>query len=291
MTNHFWLSAGSAGALPAALLLVSSLGCHISRQSPVEPKSIRIGHSDHQRSSTAPLIGSGGINTALQGHCGAWEVSWPTEGSASDRASTFLRLASSLSDSNDGRSVDYYYQAAALSWLAMADRPPLLGPNVTSWETYQRSLKGLIDDAVRYQRFDRCGHLNIFPPKGQIRVPTISTSLGWPVDQLPIVPFTVNWANRKLKCSYESRGLGVPGLIVRNKRSTHPPDPLEHYFPDQLPMAATIVLHPVETLLPDHSAEEKPQLSIGSSTRPLKTITRPQLELTLCHRSCLLRTR
>jgi hypothetical protein len=261
MTNRFWLSIGSAGALPAALLLVSSLGCHISGQSPAEPRSVRIGHNGHQMSSTAPLIGSVGINTTAQGHSGAWEVSWPTEGSASARASTFLRLASSLSDSNDARSVDYYYQAAALSWLAMAEQTPLVDPNINSWETYQRSLKGLIDDAVRYQRFDRGGHLNIFTPKGQIRVPTISTSLDWPVDQLQIVPFSVNRVNRKLKRSYQTRGLGVPGLIVRNKHTTHQTDPLEQYFPDQLPMAATIVLHPVETLPPNYSAEEKPQLS------------------------------
>jgi hypothetical protein len=176
------------------------------------------------------------------------QVLWPTEGSPTKRAERFLELANNLSDSDDARSVDYYFEAATLSWASLTKRPEFATPHHSSWEVYQASLQGLVANAVRFCRFDSCGNLNIYHPSGLIQVPLTSTSLDWPIEQLQHFQLPLDPEQRTLKRYFKKSGLGAPVVAFRVKSSGYEVDPLERHFPEQLPLASTLILRSVETI-------------------------------------------
>ena len=172
-------------------------------------------------------------------------IIWPTDGAAADRADRFLTIAKSLSDTNDSRSVDYYFQAAAISWKTLSERSEFATPHHQSWDTYQTSLQGLVSDALRFGRLDDCGNLNIYQPDGPLRIPLTSTSLDWPMEQLGKWLIPSPPSQRVLKNYFQSKGLGVPLVIFRDKPEDAQGDPAERYFPKQLPLATTAILRSV----------------------------------------------
>ncbi len=178
-------------------------------------------------------------------------IIWPSEGSATERADRFLKIGKSLSDADDSRSVDYYFQAAAISWEILSERAEFATSYHQSWDTYQTSLQGLLTDTLRFRRLDDCGNLNIYQPGGPIRIPLTSTNLDWPVEQLQrwLIPSPPD--QRVLKSYFQSTGLGVPLIVFRDKPKEAKVDPTERYFPKQLPLALTAILRSVS----DNSSE------------------------------------
>ncbi|MFN7844510.1 MAG: esterase/lipase family protein [Pirellula sp.] len=193
-------------------------------------------------------------------------VLWPTEGSPTKRAEHFLELANSLSDADDARSVDYYFNAATLSWALLSDRAEFATPHHPSWDVYQTSLQGLVTNAVRFGRFDGCGNLNIYQPHGPILVPVTSSSLDWPIEQLRQFQIPLDPEQRKLKRYFKKSGLGVPIVAFRIKPAGHEVDPLERYLPEQHPLASTLILRSADSSSlvdhSEHSSEESNQFVI-----------------------------
>lgn len=181
-------------------------------------------------------------------------VIWPTEGSVAEREAQFLELAKKLSHSDDPRSVDYYFKAATLSWESLAERAEFATPRHLSWAVYQTSLQGLVETAIRFQRFDGCGNLKIYEPDGPILVHITSTSLDWPIEQLKRFQLPLPPDQRELERYFKKSGLGVPLIAFRDKPIGHDFDPVERFFPEQLPLASTLILRSVACKsLDDHT--------------------------------------
>ncbi|AMV32669.1 hypothetical protein VN12_11130 [Pirellula sp. SH-Sr6A] len=169
-------------------------------------------------------------------------VAWPSEGLDSERSSSFLRIARDLSQANDSRSVDYYFQAAALSWSALSEHPSLACPQHPAWGIYQASLEGLLVDAARFHRLDSSGQLQIYQPLGLVCIPVTSSSLDWPVEQVTDMQVPDKTRRKKLKRTFAKSGLGVPIVALRTKPYGSEDNPVERFIPDRVPLAATAVL-------------------------------------------------
>lgn len=188
------------------------------------------------------LWSCGSIEKRVSPGCSFSIVDWPVEGSGRDRAILFAKRAQQLSQAADPRSVDYFFQAAALSWLELTERPDLIDPEHPFWGIYQRSLQGLVADGTRFRRFDTAGDLIAYSPEGEIRIAMVSNGVDWPVEQLHRIQLTDRTSEQKLKHYYARPGVGVPVLAFRAKPTGASEDPLERFIPSPMPLAATFVL-------------------------------------------------
>ncbi|XZE22361.1 esterase/lipase family protein [Pirellulaceae bacterium SH449] len=143
-----------------------------------------------------------------------------------------------------------------MSWCSLAKNAEFITPYHPSWDVYQTSLQGLVVDAVRFQRFDRCGNLKIYEPSGPNLIPIISSSLYWPTEQLQRFQAPIEPKHPELNRYFRKSGLGVPLVAFRGKPTGHDIDPLEGFFPQQLPLASTLVLRTVDRAPTEEQAEQ-----------------------------------
>ncbi|MCU0716366.1 MAG: alpha/beta fold hydrolase [Pirellula sp.] len=169
-------------------------------------------------------------------------VHWPDQGSRRDRAILFSKLAKQWSEASDPRSVDYFFQAAALSWLELAESPEQIDPEHPFWEIYHTSLQGLVSDGARFQRFDGAGGLIVYSPDGELRIPMVSRGLDWPIEQVQRYQIPDLASARKLKHYYKQPGMGIPVLAFRTKPMGAREDSVERFIPSKFPLAATLLL-------------------------------------------------
>ena len=116
-------------------------------------------------------------------------------------------------------------------------------------------------NAVRFCRFDGCGNRNIYQPSGLVEVPLTSTSLDWPIEQLQRFELPIDPEQRTLKRYFKKSGLGVPIVAFRIKSSGHEADPLGRYFPEQLPLASTLILRSVESISSQDDSEHDSEVA------------------------------
>lgn len=174
------------------------------------------------------------------------KIPWPTEGSARELAQRFLTLACSLSEADDPRSTDYYFQAAVLSWQAVAEPSNCNVSESCAWRTYQSSLAGLITESNRFGRIQQ-GHLRVYQADGPRDISLVSSGLPFPVEEYSDLQVANKSKHGKLKHHYASSGLGVPVVAIRRRPQVAGHDgegTVEQFIPPSLPSAATVILRP-----------------------------------------------
>jgi pimeloyl-ACP methyl ester carboxylesterase len=149
-----------------------------------------------------------------------------------------------LRAAGDPRCADHYFQAAVCSWQAMSQQSTPLGPGSGAGQTYQASLQGLLDAAMRYGRWQGALGIRVYQPDGPLDLPLANDGGAWPVNQLRELHLTARPQWPQLKAYYHSPGFGVPAVAVRYRL----PDPAdvsqERFFPARLPLSATFLLRP-----------------------------------------------
>lgn len=114
--------------------------------------------------------------------------------------------------------VDLYYLAASYAWRQLESAPVALpnDPNYqAAWQTYQRSLGGLMANAIRYGRLDPRGHLIIDDGKKRRVVPIEYSGFAWKPNEFCQVHLASDFGHSDLKNYYQTDGLGVSLVAVR----------------------------------------------------------------------------
>lgn len=188
------------------------------------------------------LLTHGSLSSIATADLRPERVDWPLEGSRRDCAILFSKLAEQWSEADDPRSVDYFFQAAAMSWLELSEDSGAMDPEHPFWEIYHRSLYGLVADGSRFRRFGDAGELIVYSPDGELRIPMVAQGLDWPMGQIHRFQIPDRDSVQKLKHYYARPGLGIPVLAFRTKPIDASLDPVERFIPAQFPLAATFVL-------------------------------------------------
>jgi hypothetical protein len=215
-----------------------STSCYVRSKSSDAIRSMA-GSQPESFQLTSPSIGS---RRCLR------EFPWPDQGTTWQLSKRFHELAKLLSDADDPRSTDYYFQAAVLSWYAMTEAAHGNKVEPCDWTTYHTSLAGLITEATRFGRID-CGHLRIYQPAGPRYISLVSSGLPVPINELSNLQLVTNTRHRKLKHYYSSPGLGLPVVALRKRPQIAGPE-AERHAAESLAAASSVEERTVEQYLP-----------------------------------------
>jgi pimeloyl-ACP methyl ester carboxylesterase len=135
--------------------------------------------------------------------------------------------------------VDLYYQAAFRAWqhLEAAASALACSPDYRqAYQLYQRSLHGLVTNAIRYERLDPRGRLIIADSSGRRAVPIEYYGFAWkPGEFCQVLPASV-FAHSDLQNHYHTCGLGIALVAVRHACVQEP------YYRSKQPFSVTAIL-------------------------------------------------
>ncbi len=135
--------------------------------------------------------------------------------------------------------VDLYYLAAIYAWRHLESAPVAL-PNdsnyQTAWQTYQRSLGGLMTNAIRFGRLDPRGHLIVADSSRRRTVPIEYYGFAWKPNEFCQLHLTSDFAYNDLQNNFQSSGLGISLVAVRQGNGQ------EMFYRPKQPFPVTAVL-------------------------------------------------
>jgi pimeloyl-ACP methyl ester carboxylesterase len=147
--------------------------------------------------------------------------------------------------------LEHYMHAALICW------PHLVGecrvavgklPTGPAWRIYQQSLANLLQAAIRFERIDPRGRLQIGPDPTGLNVLITHHGFPWHPQQISRVLMANETATLGVDRYYQSSGLGTPLVAVHENRGREP------LYPDRLFFPVTAVLRPANAIDPESSS-------------------------------------
>jgi len=114
--------------------------------------------------------------------------------------------------------VDLYYLATLYAWRHLESAAVVLPGDANyqeAWQTYQRSLGGLMANAIRFGRLDPRGRLIIADSSKRRAIPIEYFGFAWKSNEFCQVHLASDFAQNDLQNNFQSSGLGVSLVAVR----------------------------------------------------------------------------
>ncbi|PHS10421.1 MAG: hypothetical protein COA78_11345 [Blastopirellula sp.] len=160
-------------------------------------------------------------------------------------AETYYALAVDADDNVDESAMNMYFDALSLAWKYLENAPAekvISYKTGRAWEIYHSATARLVHIAACTGHIDPKVGLKI-PANGGYRILTLEyVDFPWTADDFNEYHVVGHYSSKFLKTKHKRHGLGVPMVVVRNKK------PDDRWLPRQLPFAVTAIIRPSEDL-------------------------------------------
>jgi hypothetical protein len=200
-------------------------------------------------------------------------VKEPTRDRAFALAEFFYSQADQAERAGADASIDLFYQASAYAYyhlFAIHDGQPL---HPRMWEIYHSGSARCLQRAHAKNRLDPHKGLTILDPDGAQFVPIVHQAGPWKADDFDQLLVVGDYDTAEISRRYRREGLGVPLVVVRQRRNDG--TPRDAYFAPRQPFGVTAVLRPdLDLLLGKKIAKSKSgEIELASGRNSLEVLS------------------
>ena len=156
-----------------------------------------------------------------------------------------VAYAAARADRDMQKAVDHYYEALVFSWMFVCqnrNNSQLDLQTDRAWDVYHSSLASLITVGQKSGRLNFQQGLLVRNPSGMELIPIRLNEFNWPPNSFNKVIPVGGYHDENILHQYRGCGLGVPLVAIQNNQCGTVP--LNQFFFQQTPFAATGVLYP-----------------------------------------------